>query len=162
MKSLLITLLLAAAPFAIAHDGDHGQTKKAASHQQETAPNGGRLIRGVEPHAEFLFTSERKVEIRFVKDGAVVAPAGQIVTLIGGDRANPTRLSFAAEGDKLVSSDALPEGDNLPIILQFRSSADAKPVTERFTLNLAKCSECERAEYACVCEHGEGDRDHKH
>lgn len=167
MKNALITtLLLASAAFVMAdekHSHAHAKsTTEVHDHQHEKAPNGGRIIHSVDPHAEFLFTAERTVEIRFLKDGAVIAPSGQSVTLIGGDRAKPTRLSFAVDGDKLVSSGPLPEGDNLPIILQIKTSADAKAVMERFTLNLAKCPECKLLEYACVCEHGEGGHDHSH
>lgn len=118
------------------------------------APNGGRIVEAVTPHAEFLLTPERKIEIRFLdKNGKVVAPEGQIVTVVTGDRQHPAKLAFAKDGDKLVSDKAVPAGDNLPVILQIREKEGAKAATEKFKLNLANCPECDHPEYACTCEH---------
>lgn len=131
------------------------------------APNGGRIIDSVEPHAEFLVTADKKIEIRFLDEaGKVVAPAAQVVTVTMGDRANPTKLAFTKDGDKLVSDKIIPEGKELPVVLQIKPKEGEKSVTAKFTLNLAKCSTCEHAEYACSCAHGgdehkEGDG-HKH
>ena len=118
------------------------------------APNDGRLIEGVEPHAEFLVTAEKKVEVRFLDaSGKIIAPAGQTVTVTMGDRAAPTKLTFTKDGDKLVSDKTIPEGKELPVVLQIKVTADSKAVTEKFNLNLAKCPTCSHAEYACTCDH---------
>ena len=75
----------------------------ASAAEKIKAPNGGRIIEGVEPHAEFLVTADKKVEVRFLDaSGKVIAPAAQVVTVTMGDRAAPTKLAFAKEGDKLV------------------------------------------------------------
>lgn len=131
------------------HGHSHDGGKKAAG------PNGGRVIHSVEPHAEFFVNKDRKVQITFLDDeGKAVAPAGQTVTLTTGSRANPLRLAFVEKDGVLLSDAALPEGNNFPIVLQFRS-VGAKPVTERFTANLSQCPTCAYAEYACICEgHG--------
>ena len=128
------------------------------------APNGGRIIEGVEPHAEFLLTKEQKVEIRFLDEsGKVIAPAEQVVTVTMGDRAAPTKLTFAKEGDKLVSDKTVPAGDNLPVVLQVKPTPEAKAITDKFNLNLSGCPSCENQEYACACNHGEeGHEGHKH
>lgn len=137
------------------------------------APNGGRIIDTVEPHAEFLITADKKVEVRFLDAaGKAIAPAAQTVTVTMGDRAAPTKLAFTKDGDKLVSDKTIPEGKDLPVVVQIKVTPDAKTVTEKFNLNLAKCPTCSNAEYACTCAHGgdakeaghvhkEGD-DHKH
>ena len=118
------------------------------------APNGGRIIETVEPHAEFLITAEKKIEIRFLDDsGKVVAPGAQVVTVTMGDRANPTKLAFAKDGDKLVSDKTIPDGKELPVVLQIRAKEGEKASTAKFSLNLAKCATCEHAEYACSCAH---------
>lgn len=118
------------------------------------APNGGRIIDSVEPHAEFLVTADKKIEIRFLDEaGKVTAPATQIVTVTTGDRANPTKLAFIRDGDKLVSDKTIPDGQELPVVLQIRAKDGEKPATAKFTLNLAKCATCEHAEYACTCAH---------
>ncbi len=139
------------------HDGhdDHGEIK---------APNGGRIIDSVEPHLEFHVADDGNVTITFLDDeGHIVTPADQRISVIGGDRSSPTRLSFATKGNALVSDKALPSGNNLPIILNIKASSNAKTIREKFNLNLNECPTCEYKEYACVCEHSEDDHDkHDH
>jgi hypothetical protein len=126
------------------------------------APNGGRIIDTVTPNAEFLVTKDKKVEVRFLDAaGKVVAPAAQTVTVTMGDRAAPTKLAFTKEGDKLVSDKTIPEGKDLPVVVQIKATPDAKSVTEKFNLNLAKCPTCENAEYACTCAHGGEEKGHE-
>lgn len=126
------------------------------AHTAETvkAPNGGRVIEAVKPHAEFLLTPEKKVEIRFLDaSGKVIAPADQNVTVTMGDRTAPTKLTFTKEGDKLVSDKVVPEGKDLPVVVQIRQSPGAKASTEKFNLDLSVCPTCSHAEYACSCDH---------
>lgn len=142
MKTKLIALVTVIAGLGFAHAAEI------------KAPNGGRIIEESTPHAEFLVTKDRKVEIRFLDEaGKVIAPAAQTVTVTTGDRSNPTKLAFAKDGDKLVSDKPVPEGKELPVVLQIKPAADAKAVTSKFTLNLAICPECKLAEYACTCSH---------
>ncbi len=154
MKFTLITLTLAALGLALTvgaaekekHDHDHDHAK--------AGPTGGKLITEVEPHAEFFVNKDNKVEIRFVDDDMkVIAPGEQVVTVTLGDRSAPTKLSFTKEGDKLISDKVVPEGNNLPTVVQIKTTADAKSVTEKFNLNLADCPECKHKEYACTCDH---------
>lgn len=151
MKSIHILTTLFAAVLALSptlHAHEEGPAKKAG-------PNGGRVITAVEPHAEFFVTPEKKVRITFLtEDGKPVAKDGAEISLVGGDRANPTKLNFVKEGDAYVSDKPLPEGQNLPVIVKIKAGADAKQVTEKFGLNLADCSECKHKEYACTCAHG--------
>ncbi len=152
-KIAIIAALVASLPFATAAE-------------KIKAPNGGRIIDAVEPHAEFLITKDKKVEVRFLDDaGKVVAPAAQTVTVTMGDRSAPTKLAFTKDGDKLVSDKVIPEGKELPVVVQIKVTPEAKSVTEKFNLNLAKCPTCEHAEYACTCAHGgeeKGHEGHKH
>lgn len=125
------------------------------------APNGGRIIESATPHAEFLVTADKKVEIRFLDEtGKVVAPADQRVTVTMGDRANPTKLSFSKDGEKLVSDKVIPEGKDLPVVLQIRGKEGEKASTAKFHLNFSKCPTCEHAEYACSCDHGGEEKGH--
>lgn len=144
-----------------AHEGhDHGDhTKKIAG------PNGGRVITSVEPHLEFFFTKDRKVKITAVDDaGKAVALGEHVVTVTGGSRSKPTRMSFTKDGDSLISDKAFPEGNMLPVIVQIKATPDAKTMIEKFTLNLSDCPTCEHAEYACTCDHSgeEGHEGHDH
>lgn len=127
----------------------HDHNKKV-----EAGPNGGRLIKDVDPHAEFLVTSDRKVKITFVgPDGKVVAPAEQIVTVTTGDRSAPVKLIFTRSGDGLISDGVVPEGNGLPVIVQIKANPDSKAEITKFNLNLSNCPGCQKAEYACTCSH---------
>ena len=144
---ILFPPLLRAEPHD-SHDADHAHAEKAAG------PNGGRVIDSVDPHFEFFVTPGRMVKITFLgADGNAVAPAGQIVTAIGGDRSKPTRLSFAMVDGALISDKALPEGNMIPLVLQVKVSPESKSVNTKFMVNLAECPGCRHKEYACVCEH---------
>jgi hypothetical protein len=150
---LLALALLASAALPIATFADEGHGHSHAT--KLIGPNQGRILTELEPHAEFFVTAERKVRLTFLDDsGAPVAPSADFVaTLITGERAAPTTLSFAAEGDTLISTAALPEGQNLPVFLRVKTTPDAATLTIRFQLNLAACPECARPEYACTCAH---------
>lgn len=126
------------------------------------APNKGRIIDSVEPHAEFLVTKDKKMEIRFLDDaGKVIAPAAQTASVVMGDRSAPTKLAFTKDGDKLVSDKTVAEGESLPVVLTIRVTPDAKAVTEKFNLGLGNCPPCGNAEYACTCEHAKGGKEEK-
>ena len=155
MKTKLIALSLALfAPAAVFAAEGHEHAKEHAHAKKIAGPNQGRVLTGIEPHAELFVTAERKLRLTFLDDAGkpVALPAGVGVTVITGDRAAPTTLSFAADGDALLSTAALPEGGNLPAVVRIKPGAEAKLVTIRVQLNLANCGECSRPEYACVCE----------
>lgn len=138
------------------HDHDHDHAKKAG-------PTGGKLITDVEPHVEFFVTKEKKVEIRFVDDdNKVLAPKDQIITATLGDRSKPTKLTFTKDGDKLVSSATVPDGNDYPTVVSIKTDAKAKAVNAKFNLNMTKCPTCPNGEYACICEHDHDHEGHDH
>jgi hypothetical protein len=145
MKPKLLALLLACAASLFAH----GESAKI------TGPNQGRIVTAFEPHLEVFVTAERQVRLTFVDDTGtpIGVPAGLTATLITGDRAAPTTLTFAADGATLLSTATLPAGGNLPAILRLKPSPEAAIITARFQLNLAICSGCQLPEYACTCGH---------
>lgn len=146
--NLILAALLAATPLRAKPDG---------------GPRGGRLLENEAPRAEFLVSEARRIEIRFYDAAlAPVAPAGQVVNASAEAPAGKTRLEFAREGDALVSTTALPEGDGYTVVLQLRARADAKPQNFRIPLHLETCGGCDRAEYACTCEHGPDEHGHEH
>ncbi len=139
----------------------HGEKEGGDDHAAKAGPNGGRLIMSVEPHLEFLVTDDRKVKITAVDEDDNLVPLGdQNITVIAGDRTNPTRLAFAKSGKFLVSDNALPEGNDFPLVISIKG-AGADPVLEKFNLNLSDCPTCDYKEYACICDHDE-DEDHAH
>ncbi|MCF7674566.1 MAG: hypothetical protein K9N23_05675 [Akkermansiaceae bacterium] len=146
LQSLLAVAALALIPAAHAADG-HVHVKKVAG------PNGGLVITAVEPHCELLVTPERKLKITFLgDDGKPAALKEQSLTGTGGDRSKPTKFTFTRVGESLVSAQVLPAGDSIPLILQIKTSPDAKPVSKRIALNLGHCPGCNLAEYACTCD----------
>ena len=141
------------------HEGhDHGDKHDAEEGQDHalkaSGPNGGRILTEVEPHLEFLLLPDHKVQITALTDDAKAAPIGdQIISVTGGERSAPAELKFTKQGDVLVSDSAFPTGENLPVIVQIQTGADAEPVFARFALNLSECPDCPNKEYACVCDH---------
>jgi len=131
------------------HDHDHGGDEIVAG------PSGGRVMTLVEPHLELFVTDARKVEIRQVSEELKAEPIGtQVVSLVAGDRANPTELTFAKSGEMLVSNEVLPDGNDFPVVVTIKSGPDdTGKKREKFNLNLADCPECDNKEYACECEH---------
>jgi len=126
-----------------------------AEHSEKKAgPNGGRLISTVEPHAEFFLTADRFVQITFInEEGKAIAPEKQVVSLVGGDRSDPIKRSFAPVDGVLRSAEPLPEQANMPIVLSIKTAPDAKIVREKFYLNESECGGCDFQEYACICGH---------
>lgn len=163
MKAIRFTIATAflalVMPGALCAADDDGQ-----DHAEKVAgPNGGRVVTNLEPHYELFITAERKLKITFLgDDGKPAAVQGQVITAAGGDRAKPTRMNFARDGDSLVSDKPLPEGKVVPLILQVKIAADAKPVFERINVNLSDCPECKHKEYACTCEPDEHDEHEGH
>jgi len=122
--------------------------------KREAGPNGGRVILNVDPHAEFFVTADRKVQITFLDDAnQPLAPGEQVVKVTTGERSAPTKLTFVKQGGALLSEQTLPEGTSWPAVVQIKATPDAKAVVDKFTLNLAVCSGCKLAEYACICDH---------
>jgi hypothetical protein len=139
--------LLAAGLFVTLVHAENAKKKVAG-------PNGGRIIATVTPRAEFFVMPDRKVQITFLDQaGKAIPPADQVVTIVAGERMSPTTLSFAKAGHSLVSNVALPKGDDVPAVVQIRSTPGARIVTEKFNVDLATCEECKLAEYACICGH---------
>lgn len=123
-------------------------------HKHQATPKGGRLLDKTEPHAEFVVEKDRSVTINFYNEEMKpVAATTQTVTVIADVKDGKARLEFEKKGDSLVSKTKLPEGDGYNVVVQFKQTADAKPVNLRFKLDMHTCGECKRAEYACTCDH---------
>lgn len=132
-------------------DHDH---EESAPNPDKAGPNGGRLITSTTPNVEFLLLDDRRVQIVAVNSERQSTSAGDlVVTLIGGDRANPTELTFSKVDEKWISTQPFPDGGNLPVTLSVAADADAEASLEKFYLNLSMCPTCDRHEYACICDH---------
>lgn len=150
MKSIALKLMAILALVATLAGPAFAHEKKGA----KEGPNGGRVITSVEPHLEFLVTKDRKVEITALTEELKATKlSGQVISVTAGDRSKPTKLEFKEEGGKLVSSGALPDGNDYPVSVSIKADAKAKATYEKFNLNLSKCPTCKNLEYACTCAH---------
>ena len=129
-------------------------TATAADKPAKATPGGGRLLEKTEPHAEFVFQTDRSITINFYNaDLKPVAATTQVVTVIATVKDQKTTIEFEKKGDTLVSKAKLPEGEGYNLVVQFKQTTDAKPQNFRFKLDLHTCGECKRVEYACICGH---------
>ena len=126
----------------------------ADKHEHKATPKGGRLLDKTEPHAEFVVEKDRSVTINFYNEEMKpVVATTQTVTVIAAAKSGKATLQFEKKGDSLVSKTKLPEGEGYNVVVQFRQTADARPINLRFKLDLHTCAECKLAEYACTCDH---------
>ena len=122
----------------------------AYADQIEAGPKGGRLLERTDPKAEFFLEKDRTATITFYDAKLKPVPVKeQSVTVVAGK----DKIEFEKKGDVLASKSKLPEGDALPIVVQYKTSADAKPQNFRFKLDTHICGGCKKAEYACTCHH---------
>ena len=117
-------------------------------------PNGGRLMKNIDPYFEFFLMKDRKIKITFLnKNGKIIPPKKQQIMLVGGNRSSPTKLSFSKKENFLISNDSIPKKKNFPLVLLIKANPEADPVIERFILDSSDCRTCDYKEYACVCSH---------
>jgi hypothetical protein len=125
----------------------------AADKKHLGGPKGGRLLEKTEPKAEFFVEKDHSVSIYFYDANLKPVPAGnQSVTVIAEAKAGKEKIEFEKKGDSLVSKSKLPSGDGYNVVVQFKTTADAKPQNYRFLLDLGTCGGCKRSEYACICD----------
>lgn len=152
MKTSILNLALALALALLT--ALSSQATAAEKHHHKAMPKGGRLLDKTNPYAELVVEKDRTVSIHFYTDDLKpVAATTQSVTVIADAKAGKTTLQFEKQGASLLSKTPLPEGDGYTVVVQFKQTADAKPVNLRFKLDMHLCGECQRAEYACTCDH---------
>lgn len=161
-KLSLLATLATFATFALAtplsahgdHDHDHDHDHAEHDHAKKAGPNGGLILTEIEPHAELFITKDRLVMITILDETGKMVPVGkQEFKIVGGARSAPTTMEFTPKDKVLISSQKLPEGMNVPIIISYRATPEGKTKTIRLALNLAECSSCDSLEYACTCDH---------
>lgn len=117
-------------------------------------PKGGRLLATAPHAAEFLVTAERKAEITFYDAaGQAVARGAQAVTVTAEPAGGRTPIELVPTPHGFVSVAPLPGGGPYRVVVQVRATPEARPQNFRLDLNTEVCGGCDRAEYACTCEH---------
>lgn len=158
---MILPLLLL--PLAWADDKephDHDQKEQHAEHKIK-APNGGRILHQIEPHAEFFITKERKVQITFLDDDGKAIEGKPTLQAVGGERSAPTKFTFQKTKHGFLSDEKLPEGMKVPILLMFKDGEGKKIPTIKFNVDLNDCPTCQFLEYACTCGHDHEGHDHE-
>ena len=140
MKAKLITIVLTfAARFALAH-GDI-----------EIGPNGGRILefsKNESMHGE-VTVKEGKFHIAVLdKDMKPVKMEKQSLTATGGTREKPEKLAVEKDATGFIVPLVK---EKQWLILQYRETSDAKPITARFEYETKPCGECKKPEWLCSC-----------
>ncbi len=148
--SRLLTLLAASVflgTVALAAESGH-------SHQALAGPKGGKIVESLPLHAEFLVQADKKVSVTFYDDTMKpITPSTQQVKVIAEAKTGKTVLEFEKTGAAFLSKTTLPDGDGYRLVLQIKNDPAAKPQNFRIDYHSALCKGCQRAEYACTCEH---------
>ena len=119
----------------------------------KAGPRKGRVLEMEAKNAEFLVEKDRTVSIAFYDAAMKAQPAAtEIVTATAEAPTGKVKLEFEKKGDLLVSKTPLPEGEHYTVVVQVKTTADAKPKNFRVPLDLSVCKVCGNAEYACICD----------
>jgi hypothetical protein len=143
MKTLLhlVTLIALAAGSAF------------ADAKVKAGPRKGLILDLGGKQAEFFVEKDRSISIA-VYDAAMKAqPAStEVITATAEAPTGKTKIAFEAKDGKLVSTTKLPEGEGYQVVVQAKSTPDAKTKNFRIKLELHTCKGCGNAEYACTCD----------
>jgi hypothetical protein len=119
----------------------------------KAGPRKGRILELDGQNAEFFVEKNRTVSIAFYDAaGKQQAPARQVVNATAETKGGKARLEFEKKGELLVSKTPLPEGEGYQVVVQAKTSADAKPKNFRIKLQTEICGPCKNPEYACTCD----------
>ncbi|MBE2282093.1 MAG: hypothetical protein IAE77_01380 [Prosthecobacter sp.] len=143
MKTLLNILIIAAI----------ATTSAFADAKVKAGPRKGLILDLGGKQAEFFVEKDRTISIA-VYDAAMKAQAAstEVITAIAEAPSGKAKLEFEKKGDLLVSTTKLPEGEGYQVVVQAKSTPDAKTKNFRIKLQLYTCKGCGNAEYACTCD----------
>lgn len=131
------------------------QAEAGPDHSHDRAgPKGGRLLEATRPEAEFLIDENRFAVLNFYSDNLEPVPVSeQSARLIVEGQTGKIVLDFEKKDGHLQSPQPLPQGKDLPLVIQFRQAPEEKLKNFRIVLDERICGECHLAEYACICGH---------
>ena len=119
----------------------------------KAGPRHGRVLEMTDQNAEFFVEKDRTISIAFYDAAMKAQPAAaQVVTVTAEAPSGKAKLEFAKKGNLLVSSSPLPEGEGYQVVVQVKTTADAKSKNFRIKLLLYTCKGCSNPEYACTCD----------
>ena len=119
----------------------------------KAGPRKGRILELEGQNAEFFVEKDRTISIAFYDAAGKKQPlAAQVVTATAEAPGAKTKLEFEKRGDLLVSKAPLPAGEGYQVVVQAKTSAEAKPKNFRIKLQTHICKPCGNPEYACTCD----------
>ena len=119
----------------------------------KAGPRHGRILELEGVNAEFFVEKDRTISIAFYNAAGKQQPAAaQVVTATAEAPGAKTKLEFEKKGDLLVSKTPLPAGEGYQVVVQAKTTADAKPKNFRIKLETHECKKCHNPEYACICD----------
>ena len=128
-------------------------TSAFADAKVKAGPRKGLILDLGGKQAEFFVEKDRSISIA-VYDAALKAqPATtEVITATAEAPSGKAKIAFEVKDGKLVSTTKLPEGEGYQVVVQAKSTPDAKTKNFRIKLELHTCKECGNAEYACTCD----------
>jgi hypothetical protein len=117
----------------------------------KAGPRKGRILELDGQNAEFFVEKDRTISIAFYNAAGTKQPtSAQVVTATAEAPGAKTKLEFEKKDDLLVSKAPLPEGEGYQVVVQAKTTADAKPKNFRINLETHICKGCSNPEYACT------------
>ena len=144
MKILLNVLILAAL----------ATTAAFADTKVKSGPRKGLILELPGKNAEFFVEKDRTISIA-VYDPAMKPQAAttEVITATAEAPSGKTKIAFEVKDGKLVSTTKLPEGEGYQVVVQAKSTPDAKTKNFRIKLQTHICGgPCKNPEYACTCD----------
>lgn len=128
-------------------------TPALADAKIKAGPRKGRILELEGQNAEFFVEKDRTISIAFYDAAGKQQPAsGQVFAATAEAPGAKTKLEFEKKGDLLVSKAPLPAGEGYQVVVQAKTTAEAKPKNFRIKLLTYICKECSNPEYACTCD----------
>jgi hypothetical protein len=143
MKTLLHLVIIA----AIATTSAFADTKVKAG------PRKGLILDLGGKQAEFFVEKDRSISIALYDAVMKAQPAStEVITATAEAPSGKAKIAFEVKDGKLVSTTKLPEGEGYQVVVQAKSTPEAKTKNFRIKLQLYICKGCGNAEYACTCD----------
>ena len=134
------------------HEGEISTASIALAHEAiELGPNKSRIVEfstDESMHREVTL-KHGKLHIALLdKDMKPVKVEAQSITATGGTRENPVKLEVTkSEGGFTITAPKNGEW----LIIQYKETTSAKPITARVLYDLSQCSTCKNPEWLCIC-----------
>ena len=119
----------------------------------KAGPRHGRILELEGVNAEFFVEKDRTISIAFYDAAGKKQPAAaQVIIATAEAPGAKTKLEFEKKGDLLISKTPLPAGEGYQVVVQAKTTADAKPKNFRIKLETHECKKCHNPEDACICD----------